>query len=86
MAEKTIALRWHHVEADEWRAGYELPYDTNPNKLKYRHFADVGHASYKGGPNGESAFALIARSNELFWFKTVDDAKLHVDALFALEL
>lgn len=67
-----------------WVARIRIKYDTNPERYKFRRFADVefeGFAAHEGKP----VSAVIDGVPGVSWFNTVEQAKIHVEALFALD-
>lgn len=85
-------LEWHEGADGRWVARVAIPYDTNPVRTKYRRFADVnvfdwvGYRAqrlYKGKVPVQ--FAPMQYGDTIHWFDSVEAAKLHVEAIFALD-
>lgn len=83
-------LEWH-PHKDGWVARVVIPYATNPSKFKYRRYAHVNifdwigeikRRQYKNKVPVE--FQNNLYDAELSWHDSIEAAKLHVEAMFAL--
>jgi hypothetical protein len=90
-------LEWHqqqcrHTGRMGWVVRVAIPYNTEPGKsdgrVKYRRFAHVDilpdwAQRVKGKVPVQ--FQPPMRGNELTWHDSIEAAKLHVEAVFALD-
>lgn len=85
-------LEWHEGKHGAWVARIAIPYETNPEKMKYRRFADVhvfdwiGYTArnkYKG--KIPVVLAPVQYGVEPTWHDSIEAAKLYVEAIFALD-
>ena len=67
-----------------WVARVAKPFDTNPARTKYLRYAQINmlpwHAPHK---KGKHVVELL--DTEILWFDSIEAAKLHVEAVFALD-
>lgn len=86
-------LEWHKQSAGGWVVRVAIPFDTAPGRdegrVRYRRFAHVGilptwMKSIKGKCYVEM-FNVSHHVTEGHWHNSIEDARLHVEALFALE-
>jgi hypothetical protein len=85
-------LEWHEGKRGAWVARIAVAFVTNPERTKYRRFADVNSFDWVGYraikehkgkiPVG---FAPAHYGAEITWHDSVDAAKLYVEAIFALD-
>ena len=85
-------LEWHEGKNGAWVARIAIPYDTNPEKLKYQRFADVNIFDWIGYiPRKQHKgkvpvlFTPVHYGAETQWYDSIEAAKLHVEAVFALD-
>lgn len=80
-------LEWHTLKDDGLLARVAMPYDTNPDKTKYHRFAHVNVYDELSRRKGKVLvhFRPYQVGREIIWFNSLEAAKLHVEALFALE-
>lgn len=85
-------LEWHEGKDGAWVARVAIAFDTNPARTKYRRFADVNVLDWVGyiernKHKGEIPVKLMPfqYGDETLWFGSIEAAKLHVEAIFALD-
>lgn len=84
-------LEWH-PHKDGWVARVAIPYDTNPEKFKYRRYAHVNIFDWIGEITRRQhkdkvpvEFQTYTQRTDRTWHDSVEAAKLYVEAIFALE-
>lgn len=85
-------LEWHEGKNGAWVARVAIAFDTNPARTKYRRFADVNCFDWVGYlPRRQHKgkvpvlFTPAHYGPETHWFDSIEAAKLHVEAIFALD-
>ena len=85
-------LEWHAGAEGRWVARIAIPYDTNPTRTKYQRFADINVFDWIGYIERRKQkgrvpvmFTPVHYGAETLWFDSVEAAKLHVEAIFALD-
>lgn len=85
-------LEWHEGKDGMWVARIAIPFTTNPERIKYRRFADVNVFDWIGylpqklhKGKVPVLFTPVHYGAETLWFDSIEAAKLHVEAMFALE-
>jgi hypothetical protein len=83
-------LEWHLQSEinDSWVARIAKPYDTAPDKVKYRRFAHVNilpwHTRHKKGKHSVDLLDAFKADEQYYWFDSLDEAKRFVEAIYAL--
>jgi hypothetical protein len=85
-------LEWHEGKNGTWVARIAIPYDTNGERTKYRRFADINVFDWVGDKTRKKhkgkvpvQFQPVVYDSELTWHDSIEDAKLYVEAMFALD-
>ena len=85
-------LEWHEGKDGMWVARIAIPFTTNPERIKYRRFADVNVFDWVGyiernKHKGEIPVKLMPfqYGDETRWCDSIEAAKLYVEAVFALD-
>ena len=80
-------LEWHE-HAGGWVARIAIPFDTNTERTKYRRYAHVNifdWAVKRKGALVPVQFQFYKQGYDVTWHEDIDSAKLHVEAIFALD-
>ena len=80
-------LEWHE-HAGGWVARIAIPFDTNAERTKYRRYAHVNifdWAVKRKGALVPVQFQFYKQGYDVTWHDDIDSAKLHVEAIFALD-
>ena len=84
-------LEWHEGKHGAWVARVHIATDTN-GSFKYRRFADVNSFDWVGYATRQRQkdkvpvmFTPVKYGQDLSWHDDIDSAKLHVEAIFALD-
>lgn len=85
-------LEWHPYSGGGWVARIAIEYATNPSRFKYRRYAHVNIFDWIGGIKRRQHKGMVPvefqnnlHDAELSWHDSVEAAKLHVEAIFALD-
>jgi hypothetical protein len=85
-------LEWHEGKRGAWVARIAIPYDTNAERTKYRRYADVNSYDWVGYVTRNKqkgkvpvVFSPAHYGVEPTWHDSIEAAKLHVEAIFALD-
>lgn len=80
-------LEWHK-HGEGWVARMVIPFDTNPERNKFRRYAHVNlfHQNIRRKTGKVPVeFQNNLYDAELTWHDSIEAAKLHVEAIFALD-
>lgn len=80
-------LEWHK-HGHGWVARMVIPFDTNPGRNKFRRYAHVNLFSWdvkRRTGKVPVQFQFYKQGYDVSWHDTIEDAKLHVEAIFALD-
>ena len=68
-----------------WVARIAVPYDTNEDRVKYRRYAHVEIYDLLDERIAGKVFARLTNPNNEHYLDSIEDAKLWVEANFALD-
>jgi hypothetical protein len=88
MGLKNAQLEWHEQSDNGWVARLAIPFDTNPDRTKYRRFAHVNIFDWSVRRKRDKLvpvqFQFYKQGYDITWHEDIGSAKLHVEAIFAL--
>ena len=72
-----------------WVARIETPSTVNPDLKRYLRYAHINmlpwHTKHKRGKHVVDLLDMHKAEEQLYWFDSIEDAKLFVEAIFALD-
>ena len=87
-------LEWHQQSEQRprytaWVARVETPSTVNPDVKRYRRYAHINmlpwHVEHKKGKHVVDLLDAFKAAEQYYWFDSIEDAKLFVEAIFALD-
>lgn len=77
-------LEWHR-HGEGWVARIAIPYDTAPDRIKYRRYGHVGIYDLLDERVAGKILARVTNPNNECYLDSVEAAKLWIEANFALD-